>query len=153
MRRRLRALRALSPRDAGLLVEAWIALLGADVGLRLWGLRRVQAWAAAGCLTRPRLGEDGAWDRIKSVQRWVGAAAHRHLLPMTCLRRGLATQWLLGRRGIRTELRFGVRRDAGRLAAHAWLEYRGMPVGEAEAVEERFALLVAQGESRTGAAP
>jgi hypothetical protein len=62
---------------------------------------------------------------------------------MTCLRRSLALQWLLRRRGIDTELRFGVRRVAGDpgLEAHAWLERHGHPVSEPEALTGQFTQL------------
>jgi len=57
---------------------------------------------------------------------------------MTCLRRSLVLQRMLGRRSIPAELRLGVRKEEGQLKAHAWLEYQGQPVGEAEDLEEKY---------------
>jgi hypothetical protein len=68
----------------------------------------------------------------------VDRAARSHLYPMRCLRRSLVIQSLLARRGIRTELRFGVRKDDGELSAHAWLEYEGEVVVEPQAITERY---------------
>jgi hypothetical protein len=47
-----------------------------------------------------------------------------------CLPRALVAQLLLRRRGLDPVLRFGVRKDAGRLDAHAWLELDGAPLLE-----------------------
>ena len=80
-----------------------------------------------------------------AADRWwrlVGLAARYHLYDMTCLPQALTLQWLLGRRGVATELRIGVRRDSGNLAAHAWLEHAGRPIGEAREIASRFAPLV-----------
>ena len=57
---------------------------------------------------------------------------------MTCLRQALALQDMLGRRGLGTQLRLGVRKEAGDLLAHAWLEYQGQRVDVEGYVEERF---------------
>lgn len=62
-----------------------------------------------------------------------------HLAPRfpgrtTCLVRALAGWLMLRRRGIPAVVRFGVRLDDGKLAAHAWLLVNGVAVlGGAEA--------------------
>ncbi len=43
----------------------------------------------------------------------------------SCLTEALTTQIMLGRRGLRSTLRIGVRRDGEALEAHAWLERGG----------------------------
>ncbi len=65
---------------------------------------------------------------------------------MTCLRQALVLQWLLARRAIATELRIGIRREAGRLMAHAWLELEGAPLGPAGATDPEFKPLLRSGE-------
>jgi hypothetical protein len=57
---------------------------------------------------------------------------------MTCLRRSLVLQKMLSKRGIATELKIGVRKEAGQLSAHAWVEYQGKSLGEIERVNEQF---------------
>jgi len=46
--------------------------------------------------------------------------------------------WLLRHDGIETVLRVGVNRDGGTIHAHAWLEYRGVPLNDGEDVALRF---------------
>jgi hypothetical protein len=67
---------------------------------------------------------------IRRTNDFVGRAARYHLYEMTCLRRSLVLQWLLARSGLDTRLQYGVRREDGRLQAHAWLEYQGRSIGE-----------------------
>ncbi len=66
------------------------------------------------------------------------AAARHHLYPMRCLPKALCLRWLLGRHGMASELRIGVARQEEGLAAHAWVERQGRPVGEPSGVEDRF---------------
>lgn len=51
-------------------------------------------------------------------------------LGLTCLPRSLALCSLLRERGYPAEIRIGVRREAGRLLAHAWVELDGETLGE-----------------------
>jgi hypothetical protein len=94
-------------------------------------------------------GERGARPRGAEALRsqvLVAAAAQHHLYPMTCLRQALVLQWLLARQAIPTELRIGVRRDGGRLMAHAWLELAGAPLGFAGEAGKGFEPLRRAGE-------
>ena len=68
---------------------------------------------------------DQAWEIIRRYQRLVILAARNHLYRMECLRQALTLKKLLGGQGIVTELRFGIRKEAKQLLAHAWLEYEG----------------------------
>ena len=133
MRSRFRAAVALSPRDRRALAQAWFGLLSVDVALRVLPFRWVQELLAV-----RRKGSGDGWhgEAAVAVQRmvWlVGVAGRNHLYPMGCLRRSLVLQWLLGRRGIATDLRIGVQRDGDELRAHAWLEHAGQLVGDGEA--------------------
>lgn len=137
---KLRAARTFSGSDWQILLQAWFLLFAVDLGLRWLPYPRLQEMAARGWG-----GEEtgNAADVIRDLQRLVNVAAHNHLYEMSCLRRSLALQRLLGWRGIRTELRFGVHKEAGELRAHAWLEYDGQPIGEPGAIAARFAVLAA----------
>jgi len=58
----------------------------------------------------------------------VNLSSAYHLKPLTCLERALTCQRVLQRRGVRANLRIGVRKDsAERLDAHAWLEGPDLP--------------------------
>ncbi len=144
MRRKLQSLLRLSRHEKWILAQAWILLLTIDLGLRLLPFSMIQQRTARHRESqhRPSAEEDTAI--IHQVQRLVDIAARHHLYPMSCLRRALALQWLLGRQGIVTELRIGVRKEDDTLLAHAWVEYAGQPVGEPDSAISNFASLGTQ---------
>jgi hypothetical protein len=146
MRRKLRTAMRFSACDWGLLLQAWLLLVAVDLGLRGVGFKRVQAFAA-GTAGETRDGAEAA-AVIRRVGRLVDAAARHHVYAMTCLRRALVLQRLLGARGVETELRLGVERERDALRAHAWLERGGRVIGEAASVGAEYAVLVAQGAAR-----
>lgn len=74
----------------------------------------------------------------QSVARMVSAAANHGLYRPNCLKRSLATWWLLQRRGVRAELNIGVNKDGGDFSAHAWVEYMDKTLVEADDVRKRF---------------
>jgi len=61
----------------------------------------------------------------------------------SCLPLVLSGQLLFGGcwrgRELPTQLRIGVRKDQGKLAAHAWVEYQGHAIGEPEASHLHYA--------------
>lgn len=120
----------LRPADWWLLARCWALLLAFDWGLRWLPFPRVQAAAARGGRKATPPGRE-AEEVIEHTRCLLEIAARHHLYPMTCLRQALALQWLLGQRGVVTELRLGVRGDHEGIEAHAWLEYAGLPIGGA----------------------
>ncbi len=68
----------------------------------------------------------------------VSVAANNGPYRANCLKRSLATWWLLQRRGIDAELNIGVNKDEEKFNAHAWVEYMGNTLVEADDVTERF---------------
>ncbi len=127
--------RRRTPADLQAFARAWGLLLIADLGLRVLPFARVERWLAPAVSARP---DEPAVGRLVWATE---AAARHHLYPMRCLPKALCLRWLLGRHGIESELRIGVARQDGGLAAHAWVERQGSPVGEDRGVEERFAPL------------
>ncbi len=69
----------------------------------------------------------------------VRAAARHSPGHPTCLEESLALWWLLGRRGIDSELRIGVRKQGEKFEAHAWVERAGAALNEPESVHEHYA--------------
>lgn len=61
---------------------------------------------------------------------------HRNMIQMmynfypviNCLAISVTFWYLLKRKGIKTELKFGTMKEAGKLKAHAWLEHEGFPL-------------------------
>ncbi len=63
---------------------------------------------------------------------------------MGCLQKSLVLQSLLHRQGVAADLQIGVRKQAGTLQAHAWLERAGQPLFEAPGVGSAFPPLLRQ---------
>jgi len=137
IRRKARVARQFSGPDWGTFFQAWVLLLAVDLGLRLLPFPWLQSFARR-VRQRQVANEAGT---VQRMQRLVDIAARNHLYPMGCLRKSLVLQRLLGRRGIATELRIGVRKEGSELKAHAWLEYAGRPVGELDMVSMHYASL------------
>lgn len=73
----------------------------------------------------------------------VRIAATRSLWRATCLRQALVLWWLLAQRGIATQIRLGVVKDAGQaLESHAWVERNGVVLIGGETSQERFRVLL-----------
>ena len=135
-RRKLARFAALSWRDRVTLLAVFGSLLGVEAALRLLGLARTRR------LFAPRRGRVSP-PAAPEVERLaaLAAVACRAVYPAACLPRALALQRLLAGRGAPAALKIGVRRDGEELAAHAWVEVDGRPVGEPAGIEERFAEL------------
>jgi len=124
-----------TPEDLWAFARAWGLLLAADLGLRAFPFARVERWLSPAL--SPRTDEPAVGRLVWATE----AAARHHLYPMRCLPKALCLRWLLGRHGIESTLRIGVAREDGGLAAHAWVERQGRPVGETRGVDERFTAL------------
>ena len=123
-----RADRRILHRTTGLLLLAWL-------GLRLAGLRRIQAWAE-----RPVCQGAGlAPTEAAAMGALVNIAARNVPWPATCLTRSLVLARMLRRRGAAARLRIGARLENGALDAHAWVELDGLPVNDAPDVGARYA--------------
>ena len=137
---RLARFRALEPDDRQLFLRAWVAMPLVGAALRLTGFRNCHAMLRA----LSRIGGGGAVvpaADVERVARMVRAAARHGCHPRHCLTESLTLWWLLRRRGVEGEIRIGVRKDAGGLDAHAWVEWRGRPLDERADVAEAFAPL------------
>jgi Transglutaminase-like superfamily len=109
------------------------------LGLRMAGLRRVQEALAR---LAARSGRDWAGGNAsmhaKEVARLVSAAARHGPYRAKCLPTALTLQMILRRHGIPADLRLGVRKAAGRIEAHAWVEHQGVPLMDSSDVHERY---------------
>jgi hypothetical protein len=75
----------------------------------------------------------------KVTARMVRAAGRCGLRRPTCLQESLALWCILGRQGVPCELRVGVRRQAEKFEAHAWVERLGVPLNEPEGLHRHYA--------------
>jgi hypothetical protein len=115
-----RSARHLTHPEWRVVAEACCAAPVASLAVRLLPLDRAVGLfssrspspSVASCVVQP--------ERIAAlVDRVLSCSSAR------CLAKALVLQWMLGRRGIASEVRIGVRRGDGPLRAHAWVERRG----------------------------
>ena len=103
-------------------MEATAALVAVELGLRVGGVRP--------CLAVSRLVRRGrAIVVVAEDLDGVALAVRRSsaYLPLrpACLPQSLAVAWMLARRGIDAELRFGVGSTGETIRAHAWVQIEG----------------------------
>ena len=132
-RHSLARLRALLPAERRLLARALLLLPAYAAGVRVAGLRRSRRWFA-------RLDAIEGATPAQAI-RMVTLAARRAPWRPGCLPAALTLQRILAAQGVDSELRLGVRKVAGRLEAHAWLERSGECLIDTRAGDERFHVL------------
>ena len=135
-------LRRLTGSERRLLAKALLLLPLIALGLRLVGFRRFQtALARFAPVNGAPLAEraDSMMRQARAAARMVRVAARYGPYRATCLRQALTLWWLLRRQGVASDLRFGARKEADQVEAHAWVELQGVALGEAEDIHQRFA--------------
>jgi hypothetical protein len=147
---KLSRLSALSWPQRRVLLQAMLLLPLFWAALRVFGLSRLHLWAARSPVTGNASRPDVEPAGIGALINVAGA----HLpLPSTCLTRSLLLVWLLGRRGVRSELRIGVRMIECGIESHAWVEHEGTPINDAPDVSERFAVFDERLSRVSGSSP
>jgi hypothetical protein len=71
--------------------------------------------------------------------RMVHAADRHGMVHPSCLAKSLTLWWLLGRQGITSRLRIGIRKENGKLQAHAWVEREGSALDDPEDLHRHYA--------------
>ena len=71
--------------------------------------------------------------------RMVHAADRHGMVHPSCLAKSLTLWWLLGRQGITSRLRIGIRKENGKLQAHARVEREGIALNEPEEPHRHYA--------------
>lgn len=131
----------LSARERILLSQSLALLPLAALALRVMGLRNYQRlmdrFSRGG---KPHFDEDGRKlrDQVRKTARLVEAAGRYGPYRAKCLPESLTLWWLLRRQGIESQIRFGARKNAQRMEAHAWVEFEGTPLNDSTDVSERF---------------
>lgn len=136
--------RDLDAGQRGFLLQSllWLPLI--RTALRLTGVQRTRHW-----LER-RFPETGiapvdavAIAHAESVAQLVDIAGRRGLIRATCLPQALLVYSRLRRDGYRPLLQIGVRKQQGRIDAHAWVALGGVALGQTALVHQPFAGLQA----------
>lgn len=142
-RTHLRKLARLSPREWADLLEAQVALLGAQ--LRVWTrpTGRLVSHSSPSVSKPSQVPARPSTDpRASALALAVGRAAEFGIFRPLCLVRAVALNRVLERHGIAgSRVRVGVRMRNGRFAAHAWVEYRDRVLGDSEEHVGSFAEL------------
>ncbi len=97
-------------------------IAAAVLAVRLLSAERILSWAARPPYPIRRFADP---DLPAYVAAAVQDRATWFNLAAPCLPTALAALWMLRRRGIRSTLCLGVRRETSALKAHAWLEIDG----------------------------
>jgi hypothetical protein len=136
----------LSAPDRLLFSQSLVLLPVAALALRLMGLRNYKKLLDK--LSRDKLSRGGntfadrddrmLGDRVRQTARLVEAARRYGPYRAKCLPQSLTLWWLLRRRGIESQIRFGARKNALQMEAHAWVEFEGVPLNDSLDVGERF---------------
>ena len=144
---KLTKLKALTAKEWWVLLSSTVLLPLIALALRLKGFKWTRAFlkkripesknASPGAVNSPAKTQN-TLKTAQSVARMVSVAANNGPYRANCLKRSLATWWLLQRRGIAAELNIGVNKDEAEFNAHAWVEYMGNTLVEADDVTERF---------------
>lgn len=124
----------LSWAETFLLAQALLLLPINVLGLRVLGFRRWQS-VLEHRLTNQRTDADVT--TAQGIARVVNIAAAQ-MFRAVCLPRSMTLWWMLGRRGIASELRIGVRKEADIFTAHAWLECQGIILNDSAEVRTDF---------------
>ncbi len=110
-----------------------------SLGLRLRGFRRMQAWLDwLGTQATPHRASPGEMATAERLAQLAAIAGRRGPVATTCLRQALAVQWMLRRRGLSPELRFGVDRIGETPDMHAWVELEGVPLAQPQLRHRAF---------------
>jgi hypothetical protein len=135
----LRRFSALERRARGLFLRAAALLPLVYFSLRLRGFRKTQALLERLLSPPNHESEPSTLASINLTVRMVRAAVRHSVGHPTCLEESLALWWLLGRQGIASELRIGVRKQNEKFEAHAWVERRRSALNEPEALHQHYA--------------
>lgn len=130
----------LSHAERVLLFQAAVLIPLVAVAQRLISLKRLHAGLLRISKTAPGV-RNGYGHAISAnkIARLVQVAARRGVTQPSCLPRALVLWALLRRQGFPAEICFGVRREAGRFEAHAWVTHQGNVLNDAHDVGDRFA--------------
>ncbi len=110
--------------DGPMLAEALAALALASLAIAFLPFRRVAAFASPRGRGPARADPETVRRARSAITGWSRRVPWRAV----CFQKGLALHWMLRRRGIRSVLLYGARRDGDGLAAHVWVDLDGETV-------------------------
>ncbi len=144
MLEKLRRFSALEPPAQKLFLQALALLPVISLSLRWQGFRATQEALQRLLTTRPpEQNLEVGSGQVALFAHMVHAADRHGLIHPSCLAKSLTLWWLLGRQGITSRLRIGIRKQNGQLEAHAWVEREGIALNEPEEHHRHYAMFEA----------
>jgi len=142
---RLRRFSALERPAQSLFLRAIVLLPIVAVSLRWRGFRATQAMLER-FVSNGSPSQDSAEldSRAALTAHMVSVADRTGLVNPSCLAKSLTLWWLLMRQGIAAELRIGIRKENEKMAAHAWVERKGVALNEPEEHHRHYAVFDAE---------
>lgn len=130
----------LSGFERGIVIEAAVALVATWVGLRLAGFQRWNFVLSRSASSKCKSVEPNflALASAQAIAGMESIAARNLPFRSSCLERSMVLQWLLRNRGIPAELRIGAQKRSERFEAHAWVEWDGVVLNDADDVHVHF---------------
>jgi hypothetical protein len=137
---RLRRFSALERPAQSLFLRALLLLPLVSLSLRWRGFRATQATLQR-FLSNVKSEQHQVQlpERAALTARLVNSAGRHRLSPATCLAKSLTLWWLLGRQGIASHLRIGIRKQNEKFEAHAWVERDGAALNEPDEHHRHYA--------------
>ena len=137
---RFRRFSALGRPARSLFLRAIVLLPLVALSLRWRGFRATQA-ALQRFLANDNQQTDAALVSkvVPVTARMVNAADRHGLVHPSCLAKSLTLWWLLGRQGISSCLRIGIRKKEEKFEAHAWVERDGTALNEPDEHHHHYA--------------
>ena len=111
-----------------------------SLSLRLRGFQPTRSTLQRTLARRtPQVDSDSLNMKMVLAAHMVNAADRHGLVHPSCLAKSLTLWWLLGRQGITSRLRIGIRKQNDQLEAHAWVEREGVALNEPEERHHHYA--------------
>ena len=137
---RLRRFSALERPARSLFLRATILLPLVALSLRWRGFRATQATLQRSLLNDNQEREAALVSKSAAMIAHMVNAADRHgLVHPSCLAKSLTLWWLLGRQGVSSHLRIGIRKEKEKFEAHAWVERDGVALNEPDEPHDHYA--------------
>jgi hypothetical protein len=136
----LRRFSALERPAQMLFLRALAMLPLVSLSLRLRGFQPTRSTLQRTLARRtPQADPDSLKMKMALTAHMVNAADRHGLVHPSCLAKSLTLWWLLGRQGITSRLRIGIRKENDQLEAHAWVEREGVALNEPEERHHHYA--------------
>ena len=142
MKKRIKQLNALSLEEWRLLLFAMVLLPLVALSLRMRGFKRTQNSMRRFVPKESDYFETGMneLNRARIISRMVAVAGSHGLYRANCLKQSLVLWWLLSRSRIKSEIVFGIQKEAVEdFSAHAWVECDGINLSDSKEIQQRFA--------------